>query len=135
MRITRSFGRTYREAPAEAETVSHRLLLRAGFMQQVAAGIFSYLPMGWRSMEKIKQIIREELDATGAQEINMPVVQPRELWEESGRADTFIPPLATFIDRRGRPMILAPTHEEVCTVMVNPDTVKVMTYGGNTAKL
>ncbi len=97
--------------------VSHQLLLRAGFIQQVAAGIFSYLPLGWRSMDKIKRIIREELDATGAQEINMPVVQPRELWEESGRADTFIPPLATFIDRRDRAMVLAPTHEEVCTVM------------------
>ena len=117
MRVTRSFGKTFREAPAEAEMVSHQLLLRAGFIQQVAAGIFSCLPLGWRSMDKIKRIIREELDATGAQEINMPVVQPRELWEESGRADTFIPPLATFIDRRDRAMILAPTHEEVCTVM------------------
>jgi len=123
MRATRSFGKTLREAPAEAEMVSHRLLLRAGFIQQVAAGIFSYLPMGWRSMEKIKRIIREELDATGAQEINMPVVQPRELWEESGRADTFIPPLATFIDRRDRAMILAPTHEEVCTVMARTHLV------------
>jgi len=123
MRVTQLFGRTFREAPAEAEMASHRLLVRAGFIQQVAAGIFSVLPLGWRSMEKIKRIIREEHDAAGAQEVNMPVVQPRDLWEESGRADTFTPPLATFIDRRERPMILAPTHEEVCTVMARAHLV------------
>lgn len=117
MRVTRLFGKTFREPPADAEMVSHQLLVRAGYIQQIAAGIFSYLPLGWRSIEKLKRIIREELDATGAQEINMPVVQPRELWEESGRADTFVPPLATFIDRRERAMVLAPTHEEVCTVL------------------
>ncbi len=109
--------KTLRDAPGEAETVSHRLLLRAGMVQQVAAGIFNYMPLGWRSISKIKGIIREEMDRAGALEVNMPVVQPRELWEQSGRADTFIPPLATFVDRRERNMVLAPTHEETVTMM------------------
>ena len=117
MRFSNLFAKTLREAPADAETVSHRLLVRASFIQQVSAGIFSYLPLGWRSIEKIRQIIKEEMDAAGGQEINMPVVQPREIWEQSGRADTFVPPLAQFTDRRERQMVLAPTHEEVVTNM------------------
>ncbi|MCH7734405.1 MAG: proline--tRNA ligase [Chloroflexi bacterium] len=118
MRISRSFGKTLREAPAEAETISHQLLVRAGFIQQLAAGLYQFLPLGWRSQRKIAEIIRQEMDAAGALEVNMPVVQPRELWEQSGRADTFFPPLATFEDRRNRKLILAPTHEEAVTTMV-----------------
>ncbi len=118
MRYTRFFIKTLRDAPADAETVSHKLLLRSGMVQQLAAGIFNYMPVGWRSISKIKAIIREEMDRAGALEVNMPVVQPRELWEESGRADTFTPPLATFVDRRERKMVLAPTHEEAVTMMV-----------------
>ncbi|MBI4218616.1 MAG: proline--tRNA ligase [Chloroflexi bacterium] len=118
MRVSRYFGKTLRDAPAEAETVSHRLLLRAGFVQQLAAGVYSYLPLGWRSLTRIKTIIREEMDRAGAIEIGLPFTQPRELWEESGRADTFVPPLAQFEDRRGRFMVLAPTHEEAVTSMV-----------------
>ena len=117
MRSSRLFGKTLREAPADAENASHRLLVRAGYIQQIAAGIFSFMPLGWRSISRIKQILRDEMDAAGAQEINMPVVQPRDLWERSGRADTYIPPLATFTDRREREMVLAPTHEETVTVM------------------
>ncbi|MBM3958900.1 MAG: proline--tRNA ligase [SAR202 cluster bacterium] len=118
MKTSRYFGKTLRDAPSEAETVSHRLLLRAGMVQQLAAGIYSYLPLGWRSLSRIKTIIREEMDRAGAIEVNMPVAQPRELWEESGRADTFVPPLAQFEDRRGRQIVLAPTHEEAITAMV-----------------
>lgn len=117
MRSSKLFGKTLREAPAEAETASHSLLVRAGFIQQVSAGIFNYMPLGWRSINKIRQIMREEMDDAGGQEVNMPVVQPRELWEQSGRADTFIPPLAQFKDRRDRMMVLAPTHEETVTFM------------------
>jgi prolyl-tRNA synthetase len=117
MRSTKLFGKTLRDAPADADAVSHKLLVRAGFIQQVAAGIFSFQPLGWRSIKKIKRIMEEELDAEGAQEINMPVVQPRDLWERSGRADTYVPPLATFHDRRDRDMVLAPTHEETTTIM------------------
>ena len=117
MRFSNLFAKTLRDAPADAETVSHQLLVRASFIQQVSAGIFNYLPLGWRSIEKIRQVIKEEMNAAGGQEINMPVVQPREIWEQSGRADTFVPPLAQFTDRRERQMVLAPTHEEVVTYM------------------
>lgn len=117
MRLSRSFGKTLRDAPADAETASHKYLTRAAFVQQVAAGIYSYLPFGQRSLTKIANIIREEMDRAGAQEISMPVVQPRELWEKSGRADTYQPPLASLKDRRDRDMVLAPTHEETTTFM------------------
>jgi prolyl-tRNA synthetase len=117
MRLSRSFGKTLRQAPSDAETASHQYLTRAGFVQQVAAGIYSYLPLGWRSLTKISNIIREEMDSAGALEVRMPVVQPRELWEQSGRAETFQPPLASLKDRRDRNMVLAPTHEETTTFM------------------
>ena len=113
MRSSQLFGKTLRQAPADAETISHKLLTRAGFIQQIAAGIFSLQPLGNRSITKIKNIIRDEMDRAGGQEINMPVV----LWVESGRADTFVPPLARFEDRREREMIIAPTHEETATAM------------------
>ena len=117
MRLSRSFGKTLRDAPADAETASHKYLIRAAFVQQVAAGIYCYLPLGQRSLTKISNIIREEMDRAGAQEVAMPVVQPRELGERSGRADTYQPPLASLKDRRGRDMVLAPTHEETTTFM------------------
>lgn len=117
MRSSQLFGKTLRQAPGDAETISHQLLTRAGFIQQIAAGIFSLQPLGNRSIMKIRNIIREEMDRAGGQEINMPVVQPRSLWEESGRAETFVPPLATFEDKRERQMIIAPTHEETATAM------------------
>jgi prolyl-tRNA synthetase len=117
MRSSQLFGKTLRQAPGDAETISHQLLTRAGFIQQIAAGIFSLQPLGNRSITKIRNIIREEMDRAGGQEINMPVVQPRSLWEESGRAETFVPPLATFEDKRERQMIIAPTHEETATAM------------------
>jgi prolyl-tRNA synthetase len=117
MRSSQLFGKTLRQAPADAENISHKLLTRAGFIQQIASGIFSLQPLGNRSITKIRNIIREEMDRAGGQEINMPVIQPRDLWEESGRADTFVPPLATFQDRRERQMIVAPTHEETATAM------------------
>ena len=117
MRSSQLFGKTLRQAPGDAENISHKLLTRAGFIQQIAAGIFSLQPLGNRSITKIRDIIREEMDRAGGQEINMPVIQPRDLWEESGRAETFVPPLATFEDRRERLMIIAPTHEETATAM------------------
>jgi len=117
MRSSQLFGKTLRQAPGDAETISHKLLTRAGFIQQIAAGIFSFQPLGNRSITKIRNIIRDEMDRAGGQEINMPVVQPRSLWEESGRAETFVPPLATFQDKRDRQMIIAPTHEETATAM------------------
>ena len=117
MRASQFYIKTTREAPVEAETISHQYLTRASFIQQVAAGIFSIMPLGWRSLNKIRNIIREEMNNAGALEVTMPVVQPRSIWEESGRADTYIPPLAQFMDRREREMVLAPTHEETVSIM------------------
>ena len=113
MRFSHLFSRTLREAPSEAETPGHQLLLRAGLVQQLAAGIYSFLPLGWRAMRKIEQVIREEMDAAGGQEVHMPVLQPIELWEKSGRRDTYVPPLLVVKDRRERELALGPTHEEV----------------------
>ncbi|MHB1500195.1 MAG: proline--tRNA ligase [Candidatus Dormibacteria bacterium] len=112
MRTTRLFGATLRSAP-EGELISHQLLLRAGYLQQLATGIFSLLPLGTRSMEKIRRILREEMDAIGGQEISMPVVHPAELWQRSGRWQKIDQTLVRFQDRRGRDMALAMTHEEV----------------------
>ncbi|MGB9484290.1 MAG: proline--tRNA ligase [Candidatus Dormiibacterota bacterium] len=112
MRVSALFGSTRRSAPTE-ELESHQLLLRAGFVQQLATGIFSYLPMGWRTEQKIRQILREEMNALGGQELSMPVVQPAELWQRSGRWDHIDQVLLRFQDRRGRDMALALSHEEV----------------------
>ena len=118
MRLSQLFGKTLRQAPAEAETDNHKLLLRARLVEQLAAGVYSYLPLGWKIVRRIEQIIREEMDRAGGQELNMPAIQPAELWAESGRLDTFIPPLLTVRDRRERVMVLAPTHEEAITDLV-----------------
>ncbi|HEX5699295.1 MAG TPA: hypothetical protein VFX77_01505, partial [Rubrobacter sp.] len=107
------FGRTLREAPSDVEVVSHGLLLRAGFIRQLAAGIFSYLPLAKRSIGKIERILREEMDAAGGQEVSMPVVQPADVWERSGRYTTTGQELVRLGDRRNREMVLAMTHEEI----------------------
>jgi prolyl-tRNA synthetase len=113
MRMSRLFGKTLRNAPAEADTANYQLMLRAGLVQQLAAGIFSYLPTGWKVMRKIEQVIREEMDRIGGQEVVMPAMQPAELWEASGRMQTMGDVLMHFQDRRERRFVLGPTHEEV----------------------
>ncbi len=113
MRISQLFGQTLREAPADAECASHQLLLRAGYIRQLAAGVFSYLPLARRSMNKIEAIIRQEIEAIGGQEITMPVVHPAELWKETGRWQKIDAEMGRFKDRNGRDMALAMTHEEV----------------------
>ncbi|MEX2245384.1 MAG: proline--tRNA ligase [Dehalococcoidia bacterium] len=113
MRISKLFGKTLRQAPAEAESANHQLMLRAGLVQQLAAGIYSYLPVGWRVMRKIEQIIREEMDRAGGQEVVMPALQPAEMWEDSGRMRTMGDVLVKLKDRRDRDFVLGPTHEEV----------------------
>ncbi len=115
MRISKLFGKTQREAPAEAETVSHQLLLKAGMIHQVAAGVYSYLPLGWRVLKKIGNIIRDQMDRAGGQELIMPVLQPLELWQKTGRDLAFGKGLFTLSDRRERKLVLGPTHEEVIT--------------------
>ena len=118
MRMTRLVTRTLRADPPEAETASHRLLLKAGLIYQVAAGVYAYLPLAWRSLRKIENIIREEMDAAGSQELLMPALQPMELWEQTGRRAAMGEVLFSLQDRRGRAMALAPTHEEVITSIV-----------------
>ncbi len=119
MRLSKLFGKTQREAPAEAETISHQLLLRAGMIYQVSAGVYSYLPLAWRALKKIENIIREEMDAAGGQELMMPVLQPLELWQETGRDRAFGKGLFTLCDRRERNLCLGPTHEEVIIKLVS----------------
>jgi prolyl-tRNA synthetase len=111
-RMSRMLGRTLRQAPAEAETDNHKLLLRARLIEQLAAGVYSYLPLGWRVMRRIEQVIREEMDREGGLEVSLPALQPAELWEESGRYQT-VDVLFKVHDRREREHVLGPTHEEV----------------------
>ena len=118
MRFSRLVTKTLRDDSPEAETASHRLMLRAGLIYQVAAGVYASLPLAWRSLRKIENIIREEMDAAGGQELMMPALQPLELWEQTGRSSAFGDNLFSLEDRRGRPMVLAPTHEEVITSIV-----------------
>lgn len=118
MRTTQLLISTQREAPAEAETVSHRLMLRAGMVRQLASGIYTWLPIGLRVLRKVENIVREEMDRTGAQEILMPGVLPAELWQESGRWEKYGPELLRLQDRHERNFCLGPTHEEVVTDMV-----------------
>ncbi len=109
---------TLKEDPAEAEIASHRLLLRAGMIRKAASGIYSFLPLGWRSVRKIEQIVREEMDAIGSQELLLPFVQPAELWLDSGRWNAYGPELARLTDRQGRDFCLGPTHEEIITALI-----------------
>jgi len=115
MRFSQLFGRTLREVPAEAELVSHQLLVRAAMIRQLAAGIYSYLPLGWRVLAKIEAIMRQEMDRIGGQEMLMPVVHPAEIWQATGRwqAPSPGPALARFRDRWGHDLVIAMTHEEV----------------------
>lgn len=124
MRFSKLFGRTLREAPAEAELTSHQLAVRAGMIRQVAAGIYSYMPLGWRVMRKIEQVMREEMDAIDGQELLMPLVTPAELWRASGRFDAPAPgpALLRFKDRSGHDMVLAMTHEETITDLARQET-------------
>jgi prolyl-tRNA synthetase len=113
MRMSQLFSSTLREAPSEAETASHQLLLRAGFIRQLGTGIFSYLPLARRVMTRIENIMREEITAIGGQELTMPVVHPADLWQQTGRWVDVGEEMARFKDRTGHDMVLAMTHEEV----------------------
>jgi prolyl-tRNA synthetase len=118
MRQSKLLLPTLREVPAEAEVVSHQLMVRAGMVRQLAAGIYTYLPLGFRVLHKVTQIVREEMDRAGAQEILCSAIQPAELWMESGRWDDYGPELMRLEDRHGRQFVLGPTHEEVFTSLV-----------------
>jgi len=118
MRLSQYPINTMKETPAEAEVISHQLMLRAGLIRRLATGLYSWLPMGMRSLHKVERIVREEMDRAGALELVMPVVQPAELWQESGRWSEYGPELLRFEDRHERDFVLGPTHEEVITDIV-----------------
>ncbi len=109
---------TLRETPAEAEVISHRLMVRAGYIRKAAAGVYTFMPLAWRVIKKIEAIVREEMDRQGGQEIMMPIIQPAELWQESGRWDVYGAELFRLKDRHGRDFCLGPTHEEIITTLV-----------------
>ena len=115
MRTTQHLLATLKEVPADAEIVSHRLMLRAGLIRRTAAGIYSWLPVGKRVLNKVEAIVREEMDRAGAQEVLMPGVHPAELWQASGRWEKYGPELLRIKDRHRRDYCLSPTHEEVIT--------------------
>ncbi|MFA7248508.1 MAG: proline--tRNA ligase [Dehalococcoidia bacterium] len=113
--MSRMFGHTLRETPGEADTPSHALLLRGGYIDQLMAGVYSFMPLGHRVKRKIEQVIREEMDAAGAQEVTLPAIQPAELWDQTGRRAAMGEVLFQLTDRRQRELALGPTHEEVIT--------------------
>ncbi len=119
MRFSKAFFPTLKEAPAEAEVVSHRLMIRAGMIRRLAAGVYTLLPLGVRAQRKVEQICREELDRAGAQEVFLPTLNPAELWQKTGRWDVYGKELIRLKDRHGRDFCLGPTHEEVITNLVS----------------
>jgi prolyl-tRNA synthetase len=121
MLVSKLYAPTLREVPAEAEVVSHQLMLRAGFMRKAAGGIYTYLPLAWRVLKKIERIVREEMDAKGSQELLMPIVQPAEIWQESGRWDVYGAEMFRLQDRHNRCFCLGPTHEEMVTTLIRGD--------------
>lgn len=121
MRVSRMYAPTLREVPAEAEVVSHQLLLRAGFIRKSTGGMYSYLPLAWRVLKKIERIVREEMDNSGAQEIMMPIMQPAEIWQESGRWGAYGAEMIRVTDRHNREYCLGPTHEEMVTTLIKSD--------------
>jgi len=121
MRMSRLFSQTLREVPNDAETASHQLLMRAGFIRPLASGIFSYLPLARRAMTRIENIMREEINAIGGQEVTMPVVQPADIWQETGRWYQIGSEMGRFKDKAGRDMVLAMTHEEVVAALVRDE--------------
>ena len=121
MRMSKMHFKTLREVPAEAEIPSHILLTRAGMIRKLVSGVYGFMPLGWRTLRKIEQIVREEMDAAGGQEILMSALQPSELWEESGRWYQYGPELFRLKDRNDRQFCLGPTHEEIFTDIVRSD--------------
>ncbi len=118
LRMSALYAPTLKEDPSDADIDSARLLLRAGMLRKAASGLYTFLPLGFRVLKKIENIVREEMDASGAQEILMPVLQPAELWEESGRLNDYGPELMRLVDRHDREMCLGPTHEEIIVALV-----------------
>lgn len=113
------FAKIKKEIPAEAKTISHKFLLRGDFIESVASGVYSFLPLGWKVHEKIAALVRDEMNKLGAQEVHLPILQPRSLWGKTGRWETFEPPLFKFKDRHHKSFALGPTHEEIISDMAS----------------
>ena len=120
-KMSRLYAPTLKEDPAEAELVSHKLLLRAGMIRKTAAGLYSYLPLAWRVISKVEDVIRDEMEGIGAQEMMVPIVTPAELWEQSHRLGAYGPELMRPKDRHERDFVLGPTHEETFTDLVRDE--------------
>jgi prolyl-tRNA synthetase len=121
LRISRYFLPVLKESPSDAQIVSHKLMLRAGLVRQTAAGIYAWLPVGYRVLQKIEQIVREEQDRAGAIEMLMPTIQPADLWRDSGRYDAYGPEMLRIRDRHDREMLYGPTNEEMLTALVRDE--------------
>ena len=121
MRTSQYLLGTIKQSPADAEITSHKLMIRAGMVRKLASGLYNWLPLGLRVLNNIAQIVREEMNSSGAMEVSMPIVQHAELWQESGRWDQMGPELLRFKDRHNRDFCLGPTHEEVITDLVRND--------------
>src|SRR3954468_2200087 len=121
MRMSQTLVPTLKEAPAEAEVPSHIFMVRGGYMRKVAAGIYSFLPLGWKVVQKVSRIIREEMNRAGASEVFMPAIIPAELWQESGRWEQYGAQLLRLKDRKGGDFVVGPTHEEVVCALVRGD--------------
>ena len=117
MKMSKFFVQTLREFPSDAEVISHKMLARAGYIRKLTSGVYNFLPLMWRVLKKVEYIIRDEMDKAGAQELLMPFVQPKELWEESGRWGAYGGEIMRLKDRHGREMSLGPTHEEIITAI------------------
>ncbi|MDD5757214.1 MAG: proline--tRNA ligase, partial [bacterium] len=118
MRLSQSFIPTMKEIPSEAQIPSHQLMLRAGMIRKLSSGVYEFLPLGFKILKKVEQIIREEMNAAGAQELLLPALHPKELWEETGRWEIYGDEMMKVIDRNKRQFGLGPTHEEVITDLV-----------------
>lgn len=121
MKMEKMYMPTLKEDPSEAELTSHKLLLRAGMIRKLVSGIYSYLPLGYRVIRKVEEVVREEMDRAGSQELLMSAIQPRELWEKTGRWENFGPEMFTLLDRNSRQFCLGPTHEEYFTDLIKDE--------------
>ncbi|MCS5420880.1 MULTISPECIES: proline--tRNA ligase [Psychrilyobacter] len=121
MRFSKMYAKTLKETPKDAEVISHQLMLRSGMIKKLASGVYTYLPLGYKALKKVEKITREEMDRAGSQELFMPVLQPAELWKETGRWDAMGPEMMRLKDRHDRDFILGPTHEEVITDIIRND--------------
>ena len=118
MKLSKMLFKSLRETPSDIELESHKIMIKSSMIHQAGSGIYTYLPLAWKALKNIENIIRDEMDKIGGQELRMPVIQPKSLWDKSGRSHSMGQELFTLTDRRKKPFVLAPTHEELLTTIV-----------------